>query len=72
MNYKTILGAALLAGIFASSAFADFYIVREQNAKECTIVREKPTVQTTTVIGNKVYHTEEEARGELTKVCVNR
>ena len=66
---RIILGVAL-AGVFATSALADFYIIREQGAKTCTVVRERPTVQTTTVIGNHVYKTEEEARGALKTVCV--
>jgi hypothetical protein len=51
---------------------ADFYIVREQGAKDCRVVRERPTVSTTTVVGNHTYTTEEEARGALKTVCVER
>jgi len=69
MTRKIILATTLLA--FATPAFADFYIVRSQGAKECTVVREKPTVSTITVVGNHVYKTEEEARGALKTVCVD-
>jgi len=70
MTFKSILGAALLASFCVTPVLADFYIVREQGAKECRVVRERPTVQTTVVIGNKAYTSEEEARGQLKTVCV--
>jgi vancomycin permeability regulator SanA len=70
MTLKSILGAALLASVCVTPVLADFYIVREQGAKECRVVRERPSVQTTVVIGNKAYTSEEEARAQIKTVCV--
>ncbi len=73
MSFKHIVGAGLLTAAFATPVFAaEFYVVREKGAKECRVVPEKPTVTTTTVIGNKTYVTEEEARGAIKTVCVDR
>lgn len=68
---KLILAAGLLTTFGVSAAYADYYIVRERGAKECTVVRERPTVTTTTVIGNHAYTTESEARGQLKTVCTD-
>jgi hypothetical protein len=67
---KLIVAAGLLAAFGVSAAYADsYYIVREKGAKECHVVKERPTVTTTTVIGNKAYTTETEARSQLTTIC---
>lgn len=66
---KHILGVAVLLSVGATPVLADFFIVREQGAKECKVVRERPTVTTTTVVGNKVYTTETEAQGAIKTVC---
>jgi hypothetical protein len=66
---KRIVAAAILATIGVTPVLADFYIVREQGAKECKVVRERPTVTTTTVVGDKVYKTETEAEGAVKTVC---
>ena len=71
MNTKYIVGAALIAASFATPVLADYYIVREKEAKECMVVRERPTKTTTVVIGNKAYVTETEARGALKTVCTD-
>ncbi len=73
MSFKQIVGAVLLTTTFATPVFAaEFYIVREQGSKECRVVREKPTITTTTVVGNKTYVTEEEARVAVKTICVER
>lgn len=73
MTLTKIIGAALLTGMFAVPAMADsFFIVRDKDAKDCRIVRERPTVTTTVVIGDHAYTSEEEARGKLKEVCVSR
>jgi hypothetical protein len=67
-----ILIAAALAVSFAAPAFADeFYIVRDTTTKKCTIVDKKPTVTTTTVVGNTTYKTKTEAETGMktVKVC---
>ena len=69
MFTKHILGAAVVLAVGATPVLADFYIVREQGAKECKVVRERPTVSTTTVVGTKAYTTETEAQGAVKTVC---
>jgi hypothetical protein len=72
---KTLLTATAALALFGIvPAFADsYYIIREKDQKECRVVRERPTVGTTVVIGKRGgYVTEDEARGELKTVCVDR
>ena len=67
-----ILIAAALAVSFAAPAFADeFYVVRDTTTKKCTIVDKKPTVTTTTVVGDTTYKTRTEAETGMktVKVC---
>ena len=72
MSFKHIVGAVLLTASFATPVFAaEFFIVSEHGSKECRVVRERPT-DTTTVIGDKTYITEEEAIGAVKTVCVDR
>jgi hypothetical protein len=53
-------------------AFAQqFYIVRAPGAQECTIVAEKPTSTTVTVMGDKVYTSRTEAQTALKEVCTS-
>lgn len=70
---KLILCSALAAfalGTQAASA-AEFYIVRDATTKKCTIVNSKPTITTTTVVGDGVYKTKVEAESAIktTKIC---
>jgi hypothetical protein len=59
------------------SAFAQttvttgFYIVQDPATKRCTIVDQRPTTTTTTVVGDSVYKTRTEAEAGLktVKVC---
>ena len=70
---KRVIAAALLA--FAAPAFAQgsFYIVQDATTKKCTIVTERPTATTTTVVGpaGVTYTTRAEAEAGLktVKVC---
>jgi len=71
MNLKTVLAGLLLAGI-VTPALADYYVVQDAATKKCTIVKEKPTTTTVTVLGDgTVYKTETEAEGYIkkTKIC---
>lgn len=74
MKTKLILAAALVVS-FAAPSFADeFYVVRDATTKKCTIVDKKPTVTTTTVVGNSVYKTRSEAESGMktVKVCTEQ
>ncbi|MBL8895306.1 MAG: hypothetical protein JNJ53_11930 [Rhizobiales bacterium] len=73
MRFVSILaGAAILA--LATPAFADtYYIVKEKDGKTCTVVKEKPTTETTVIVDEfgEVYATEIEAQDAIkkTKIC---
>ena len=69
---KALIGAALACAFITPALAADeFYIVRDTTTKRCTIVDKKPTVTTTTVVGNSVYKTRTEAETGMktVKVC---
>jgi vancomycin permeability regulator SanA len=69
---KIIVSAALVTAFAATPALADFYIVQDTSTKHCTIVEQKPTVTTMTVVGgNKVYKTRVEADNAMKteKIC---
>jgi hypothetical protein len=58
--------------VLATPAFAeDYWVVRDSSTKHCTVVTEKPTVTTTTVIGNTAFETRSEAENSMktTKIC---
>jgi hypothetical protein len=64
---KLLLASAAVA-MFATPAFADFFIVREGSGP-CRIVETRPTDTKIVVIGNKAYKTRAEADKELAVVC---
>ena len=72
---KVLIAAALVA--LAAPAFAqtEFYIVQDTATKKCTIVDQKPTVSTMTVVSpsGTVYKTRTEAETGMktVKVCTN-
>ena len=69
---KIIIGATLLTAFVATPVLADFWIVQDTSTMKCTIVEQKPTVTTMTVVGgNKVYKTRVEADNALKteKIC---
>ena len=71
---KLLLTACAATFTFAAQAqTAQFYIVQDSSTKKCTIVDQKPTVTTTTVVGDGVYKTRTEAETALktVKVCTN-
>lgn len=73
MRISTIL-ASMAAISLATPAFAEeWYIVKEKEGKTCTIVKEKPTVETTVIVDEygEVYATEVEAQDAMkkTKIC---
>lgn len=66
------LGALVAASISASAA-NEFYVVQDSATKKCTIVEQKPTVSTTTIVSpsGTVYKTRAEAETGMKtiKVC---
>jgi len=69
---KLLIAAAGLAAFATPSLAAEFFIVQDTATKRCTIVEQKPTSQTTVVVGNgTTYTTRQEAEGAMktVKVC---
>jgi hypothetical protein len=72
MLRKVLIAGAVTLGLTAPTLAAEFYVVQDTATKKCTIVDKKPTVTTTTVVGDgKVYSTREEATAGMktVKVC---
>ena len=73
---KSLALSALIAVAATTSAFAqatvssEFYVVRDEATKKCTIVDKKPTT-TTTIVDNGVFKTRAEAETGMKtmKVC---
>jgi hypothetical protein len=70
---KFILAAALAAFVSPALAQSSFYIVQDTATKKCTIVTERPTSTTTTVVSpaGTTYTTRAEAEAGMktVKVC---
>ena len=73
---RKLLLAACAASLTIATAHAEtaeFFIAQDTITKKCTIVDKKPTVTTTTVVGDGVYKTRTEAETAMktVKVCTN-
>ena len=72
MNVKYALCGIALAAL-STSAFAagEFYVVQDAATKKCSIVEQKPTLSTMTVVGTTVYKTQADAAAgmKVEKVC---
>jgi hypothetical protein len=70
---KFILAASLAAFVSPALAQSSFYIVQDTATKKCTIVSERPTSTTTTVVSpsGTTYTTRAEAEAGMktVKVC---
>jgi uncharacterized protein with FMN-binding domain len=71
---KKLLISVTIAAFAVTGAYAQtagFYVVRDATTKKCTIVDQKPTTTTTTVVGDGVYKTRTEAETGMksVKVC---
>jgi hypothetical protein len=72
MRMKLLVAAVGFAALATPALAAEFYIVQDSTTKRCTIVEQKPTSQTTVVVGDgKTYTTRQEAEGAMktVKVC---
>ena len=70
---RWIMSAAIVALATPALAQSGFYIVQDATTKKCTIVSERPTSTTTTVVGPSgvTYTTRAEAEAGMktVKVC---
>lgn len=66
---RTLL-STLIAMAVMTPALADggYYIVRDPVARRCTVVSQRPTLSTTTIVG--VYKTREEAETAMMRAGV--
>jgi hypothetical protein len=74
---KKLLISGAIAAFAVTGAYAQtagFYVVRDATTKKCTIVDQKPTTTTTTVVGDGVYKTRTEAETSMksVKVCTEQ
>jgi hypothetical protein len=71
---KKLFAVLLISAVVTPALAEEFYVVRDATTKKCTIVDKKPTVTTTTVVGNTVYKTRSEAEGGMktVKVCTEK
>lgn len=71
MRIRLLIAAAGLAAFATPSLAAEFFIVQDTTTKRCTIVEQRPTTQTTVVVGGHAYTTRQEAEGAMktVKVC---
>ncbi|MEA2878452.1 MAG: hypothetical protein QOF14_3648 [Hyphomicrobiales bacterium] len=74
MKTKLIAAAALVAAFTVPAlAQTEFYVVQDTATKKCTIVEQKPTVTTQTIVtpAGTVYKTRAEAEAGMktVKVC---
>jgi len=65
-----LAGSLAVAFIIPAVAADEYYIVRGPD-KKCTVVQEKPTTTTMTVLGNTVYKSRSEAETSIKKVCTD-
>ena len=67
-----LLATTVLVAAFATPAFADFWIVQDTSSKRCSIVEQKPTTTTMTVVGGdgSVYKSRTEAENHMKTVQV--
>jgi hypothetical protein len=52
MRMKLLVATAGFAALATPALAAEFYIVQDTTTKRCTIVEQKPTSQTTVVMGD--------------------
>ena len=72
MSIKHALcGVALAALVTPALAANEYFVVQDSTTKKCSIVEQKPTMATTTLVGTTVYKTQAEAETAMKadKIC---
>ena len=72
MRIRLLIAAAGLVAFVTPSLAAEYYIVQDTTTKRCTIVEQRPTTQTMTIVGPGTAYTtrtEAEAGMKTVKVC---
>jgi hypothetical protein len=65
-----VLATAVVLAAFVTPALADFWIVQDASTKRCSIVEQRPTTTTTTIVGDREYKTRAEADTHMKTVEV--
>jgi hypothetical protein len=66
-----LLAAAALAAFVTPALAAEFYVVQDTSSKRCQIVEQRPTTQTSVVVGDgKVFTTRTEAENAMKTIQV--
>jgi vancomycin permeability regulator SanA len=66
-----LLAVAALAAFVTPALAAEFYVVQDTSSKKCTIVEQRPTAQTSVVIGDgKVFTTRTEAENAMKTIQI--
>jgi vancomycin permeability regulator SanA len=66
-----LLAAAAVAAFVTPALAAEFYVVQDSSSKRCTIVEQRPTTQTSVVVGDgKVFSTRVEAENAMKTIQV--
>jgi hypothetical protein len=75
-SVKTLIATLVAFAIVTPALAADeFYIVRDTTTKKCTVVDKKPTVTTTTIVGDGTVYksrTEADTAVKTVKVCTEK
>ena len=72
MRMRLLIAAAGLAAFVTPSLAAEYYVVQDTTTKRCSIVEQRPTTQTMTIVGPGTAYTtrtEAEAGMKTVKVC---
>ena len=72
MRIKLLVAAAGFAAFATPALAAEFYVVQDTTTKRCSIVEQRPTTQTMTIVGPGTAFTtrsEAEASMKTVKVC---
>jgi hypothetical protein len=70
---RKILAAAAVAAFVTPALAAEFYVVQDTSTKRCTIVEQRPTTQTMTIVGDgKIFSTRTEAESAMRTIEVCR
>lgn len=68
---KYAYGAFALIALTTPALAQEFYIVREPDAEECTIVETRPAAGAAVVLGDRVFTTRKEAEAQVEVLCTD-
>lgn len=69
MKVKILAACLTTSVLMAGPASADYYVIRNEETKECKVVEERPTEKVWVQVGPVAFETIEEAEKEITVIC---